>query len=96
MILPAIAATMGQSVELVRAAHVRGVSSVFTVGAFLNQCLWLTFSFLIADPGSVIATSIAFAITGFNLVWYVLRRLGLRALFARDPLLEPEPEALGG
>jgi len=94
-IFPAIGATMGQSVELVRAGHVRGVSAVFTVGAFLNQCLWLTFSFLIADPGSIIATSIAFAITGFNLIWYLLRRLGLQAFFARDPLLEPEPEALG-
>ena len=89
-ILPAIAATGGQSVELVRAEHVRGVSAVFTVGAFLNQCLWLTFSFLIADSGSIIATSIAFAITGFNLVWYVLRRLGLRPFFAREPLLEAE------
>ena len=95
-ILPAVGAMAGQSVELVRAAHVPGVSAIFTVGAFVNQCLWLTFSFLIADPGSVIATSIAFAITGFNLAWYMLRRLGLRPLFARDPVLEPEPEALPG
>ena len=35
-------------------------------------------------------------LTGVNLVWYLLRRLGLRPLFAQQPALEPEPEALSG
>lgn len=84
---PAIAATGGQSVELVRAEHVKGVSAMFTIGAFVNQCLWLAFAFLIADAGSIIATTIPWAITGFNLVWYGLRLLGLRAFDARSPAL---------
>ncbi|MBK8447303.1 MAG: PQ-loop repeat-containing protein [Micropruina sp.] len=80
--VPGITATIGQSVELVRAPHVLGVSALFMVLAFVNQVLWMGWGFLIADPGTIITTLMISLLAGLNLVWYVLRRLGLRAFFA--------------
>jgi uncharacterized protein with PQ loop repeat len=80
--VPGITSSIGQSVELVRAPHVRGVSAVFMVLAFVNQLLWLAWGLLIADPGTIITTAMISVLTGLNLLWYVLRRLGLRAFFA--------------
>lgn len=82
--VPGITATIGQSVELVRAPHVLGVSALFMVLAFVNQVLWMGWGFLISDPGSVVTTMMLSLLTGANLAWYVLRRMGLRALFAPD------------
>ena len=50
--------------------------------AFVNQLLWLAWGLLIADPGTIITTAMISVLTGLNLLWYVLRRLGLRAFFA--------------
>ncbi len=94
-IIPGIFSNAGQSVELVRAARVSGVSPMFLVLACLNQCLWLTWALLILDPGTIFAASLTLTMTAFNLVWFGLRRLGVRAFFARAsdqvalPLDEP-------
>jgi uncharacterized protein with PQ loop repeat len=78
-IVPAVISNAGQSLELVRADHVRGVSAPFIWLGMLNQLLWLVWAVLVADPGTLIAASTGLAITTFNLGWYILRRLGLRA-----------------
>lgn len=81
-IVPGIGSTVGQTIELVRAPHVRGLSALFMVLAFVNQALWTTWAFLIGDPGSVITAVTMSLLTGANLVWYGARRLGLRAFFS--------------
>ena len=79
-VIPAIFANIGQSIELVRAPRVWGVSPAFLVGAVLNQALWLAWGLLVADPGTVIAATVTGTITLFNLVWWGLRMAGLRPL----------------
>ena len=86
-IFPGIAITAAQSVELVRAEHVRGVSPVSMALGFVNLTLWFAWALLVRDPGTVIALSISWVIALFNVVWYVLRRLGLRPFFVRVPQL---------
>ena len=81
-IVPGIGSTVGQTIELVRAPHVRGLSALFMVLAFVNQALWTTWAFLIGDPGSVITAVTMSLLTGANLVWYGARRLGLSAFFS--------------
>ena len=84
-IVPGIGSTVGQTVELIRAPHVRGLSALFMALAFVNQVLWTAWAVLINDPGSVITTITMSLLTGLNLAWYVARRLGLRALFSPAP-----------
>jgi hypothetical protein len=50
--------------------------------AVVNQGVWLVWAVLVADPGSTISAASMGAMAAFNLVWYTLRRLGLRALFS--------------
>lgn len=88
----AISAAGGQSVALVRSPHVLGVSTVFTVLAVVYQSLWVVWGLLVHDAGTIMAASAAFAMVTFNLLWYVLRRLGVRAFFPL-PLPEPVPTA---
>jgi uncharacterized protein with PQ loop repeat len=86
-IFPGIAITAAQSIELVRSEHVRGVSPVSMALGFVNLTLWFAWALLVQDPGTIIALSISWVIALFNVVWYVLRRLGLRAFFVRAPEL---------
>lgn len=81
-ILPGVAITAAQSVELVRAEHVRGVAPSSLVLGFANLTLWTVWAYLVGDSGTLIAVAITWVVAAFNLVWYVLRRLGLRAFFA--------------
>ncbi len=78
-IIPAIVSNAGQSLELIKAPRVNGVSVVFLALAAGNQVIWLTWAILVHDPGTVIAAITNGVFTAFNLAWYVLRRLGLRA-----------------
>lgn len=87
-IFPGIAITAAQSVELVRSEHVRGVSPLSMGLGFVNLTLWGIWSLLVQDPGTIIALSISWVVALFNVIWYVLRRLGLRAFFRRLP--DPE------
>lgn len=84
----AVSAAAGQSIALVRSPHVLGVSSLFTVLAVVYQSLWVAWGLLVGDAGTIMAASAAFTMVTFNLVWYLLRRLGLRAFFS---LPEPVP-----
>lgn len=95
--IPGLMSSSGQSVELVRARRVDGVAPVFLALAWVNQCLWLTWALLVHDPGTIVACSITLTITAFNLIWFILRRLGLRALFVRasdEPVLPCTQPAL--
>lgn len=85
----AVVANVGQSLELIRAPHVRGVAPLFMVLAVVNQLVWLGWSLLVADPGSTISAVSMSSMAAFNLVWYLLRRLGLRAFFPTG-ILQPE------
>ena len=90
-IFPGIAITAAQSVELVRAEHVRGVSPVSMALGFINLTLWAIWAVIVNDPGTIIAVSISWVIALFNVIWYVLRRMGLRSFFPRIDTLEPMP-----
>jgi uncharacterized protein with PQ loop repeat len=92
-ILPGVLAMGGQSIELVRAPHVRGISTPSLLLGALNQTLWAIWAVLLQDSGSLIAILATSVLVVFNLVWYALRCLGLRAFFARlaSETGEPEP-----
>jgi len=76
-LIPAVIANAGQSVALIRAPHVGGVSVLFLILAVLNQVLWLAWSILVADLGTIIAAGTTGTIALFNLIWYIARQLGV-------------------
>lgn len=84
-IIPAVISNAGQSVALVRAEHVRGVSVGFLILAALNQVIWFTWAVLVGDLGTVIAAITTGSIAFFNVIWYAARRAGLRA-FGKIPV----------
>ena len=79
-VIPGVFSYLSQGLELVRSERVTGVSAVFLTMAVVNQALWLTWASLIHDPGTLVACTLTLTMTGFNLLWYTLRRIGLRAL----------------
>jgi uncharacterized protein with PQ loop repeat len=85
----AVVSTIGQSIELIRSPHVRGVATLFMVLAVANQGVWLVWAILVADPGSTISAASMGAMAAFNLLWYALRRFGLRPFFSL-----PQPEVV--
>lgn len=78
-IWPALVANAGQSLELIRSPRVRGVSPFFLVFGVLNQVLWLVWGVLVPDSGTIITATSTLIVTSFNLVWWILRKLGLRS-----------------
>ncbi|MFF2487263.1 SemiSWEET family sugar transporter [Microbacterium sp. NPDC058062] len=76
-IIPAVLANAGQSVALVRARHVDGVSVLFLILAVVNQMIWLAWALLVPDTGTIIAATTTGIIALFNLAWYPARVLGL-------------------
>ena len=54
-IVPGVIAMAGQSVELVRAPHVKGVSTASLLLGTLNQTLWAIWAVQLQDSGSMIA-----------------------------------------
>jgi hypothetical protein len=78
----------GQSVELVRAPHVKGVSNASLLLGTLNQTLWAIWAVILQDSGSMTAILATSVLVVFNLVWYVRRRRGLRA-FLRQTVHPP-------
>jgi uncharacterized protein with PQ loop repeat len=88
-IIPGAIAMAGQSVELVRAPHVKGISTASLLLGALNQTLWAIWAVMLQDSGSMIAILATSALVVFNVVWYVLRRMGLRAFFS--PTAEATP-----
>lgn len=79
VMLPALVANAGQTLELVRSPRVTGVSPVFLVGGVLNQVLWVAWGILAPDVGTQIAATSTLVIALINLSWWVLRTLGLRS-----------------
>lgn len=94
-LIPALLANIGQSIELVRAPLVDGVSPVFLAGGVLNQLLWLSWGLLVNDAGTFITASVTLGLTGFNLAWWTLRRFGLRPFFVVLAVPEPETSKVG-
>lgn len=93
-IVPGITSCIGQTLELVRAPEVSGVSTLFLVLAFVNQALWATWGALVDDPGSVVTAASMTVLTGLNFGWYVARRLGLGPMFiGRHPADTPRRRA---
>jgi hypothetical protein len=88
-ILPSLVVSGGQTGELVRAETVRGVSPLFLVLGVVNLALWDAWAVLVNDPGTLISVTITLLVALLNLVWYVLRRIGLPAFFLREPAVVP-------
>ncbi len=78
-IWPALFANTGQSLELIRSPRVRGVSPFFLIVGVLNQALWLVWGLLVQDAGTQITATTTLVITSFNLIWWILRKSGLRS-----------------
>lgn len=83
-LLPAILANVGQIAEVVRSPQITGVSPVFLGLGLLNQMLWFTWAVLLHERSSLISSFTLILLISFNLVWYVLRRRGLRAFFVKS------------
>ena len=79
---PAILANTGQTVKLVHAPRVDGVSPVFLAAGVLAQVMWIAWGTMVRDAGTVIGSSVGVSIVALNLTWWFLRRGGLRPLFA--------------
>lgn len=89
-VVPALVANAGQSVELIRAPRVTGVAPLFLAGQVLNQALWFWWALLAGDGGTLITAPATGLIALFNLIWWALRKAGLRPMFARpEPLVVP-------
>ncbi len=86
-LIPGTVVNVAQSVELIRSRSLAGVSPLFLTLACLNQVLWFSWAALVPDAGTMIAAGVAIVVTGFNLLWWALRRAGLRAFW-------PYPEAV--
>jgi hypothetical protein len=93
-VVPAVIANAGQSIALVRSPRITGVAPLFLVGQVLNQTLWFWWSLHAVDHGTMITAPATGAIALFNLVWWTLRRAGLRELPARPnpPGGEAQPD----
>lgn len=91
----ALVSNIGQCLQLIRAPHVTGVSPVFVTMAVLNQAAWVIWGVLVKDAGTLMTASTVCGLTSFNLIWYGLRRLGLRAFFAHETVATPLVVAVG-
>jgi uncharacterized protein with PQ loop repeat len=87
-VIPAVLANAGQSIELVRAPRIVGVSPLFLLLAAVNQALWLTWALLIPDAGTAITAAVTGAGAAFNLGWWLARLAGLPPMFAHA---QPQP-----
>lgn len=79
-VVPAVIANAGQTIQLVRARDISGVSPLFLLLATVNQVFWLTWAILVADAGTTITAAATGAGALLNLGWWLARTLGLQAL----------------
>ncbi|MDR3069892.1 MAG: hypothetical protein LBU38_02635 [Propionibacteriaceae bacterium] len=77
----------GQSIDLIRSPKVSGISPMFLIAFNVNQVFWICWAILILDAGSLITGISTGVMVAFNLIWWLLRKLGLPALshFPSDP-----------
>lgn len=87
-VVPALLANAGQTFELVRSPRITGVAPLFLVGQVVNQALWFSWSLLAGDHGTMITAPVTGAVALLNVVWWALRRGGLRPLFVRPVPVE--------
>ena len=66
----ALVSNLGQSMQLVRAPHVTGVSPLFVTMAVVNQSVWIVWGLLAKDPGTIMTASTVCGLASFNLLWY--------------------------
>ena len=92
-LIPALVSNAGQGVKLVRSPRITGVSPVFLAGQVVNQVLWFTWALMVEDQGTMIAAPVSGAVQLLNLIWWVLRRTGLRPLFVRPVPVEVAPRS---
>lgn len=85
-VIPAVLANAGQTVALVRSPLITGVSPLFLTGQVLNQALWFSWALLVIDHGTMITAPVTGVIALVNVIWWTLRKGGLRPLF-----VQPEP-----
>lgn len=90
-VVPALLANAGQTVELVRSPLITGVAPLFLVGQVVNQALWFAWSLLAGDHGTMITAPITGSVALLNVVWWALRKGGLRPLFVRRVPVEVAP-----
>jgi hypothetical protein len=57
------------------------LSPVFLVWGVVQQAVWLIWGVLAPEISMVIMSTGLLLVLGFNLVWYLFRRTGLRAFF---------------
>jgi uncharacterized protein with PQ loop repeat len=81
VVTPIVLVNLGQGAELVRAPQVSGVSPLYLIFGVVNQALWLAWALLVPDSGTAIGAAVSLAMIAFNLLWWGLRRLGLRPFF---------------
>lgn len=83
-VVVAATANAGQGLELVRSPSIAGVSPGFLMLQLANQAVWLVWALLVDDPGTLITSICTGLIALFNVVWWALRRSGLRPMFVRS------------
>jgi len=81
--IPAVVGQLGQSVELVRADRVQGVSTTFLVLGLTNFSLWALWGFLAGDQAAFVASFLTGVVALFNVVWLGLRLSGLGPIAVR-------------
>lgn len=82
-VVVSLVANAGQGISLVRSVSIAGVAPGFLVAQLLNQLLWLAWALLVADSGTLISSASTGLVASFNLVWWLLRRFGMPAIFVR-------------
>ena len=88
MIVPTILANIAQTGALIREPYVDGVSPVFLMASITTQALWTIWGVAVGDAGTVVGSASGALIVLFNLVWWALRRRGLRPLFVKTTPLD--------
>ena len=76
MLIPLAIGMLGQTRDLLRAPNLGGVSGVYLGLVALIQYMWLSWGIAVGDVSIVICATVLGVISGFNLVWFVLRDRG--------------------
>jgi len=82
VMIPLATGMIGQSIDLVRAPDLTGVSPAFTALLVLVQAMWWTWGLAAGDTSIIICATVLGLISTFNLVWLVLRGRGVVAVRA--------------
>ncbi|MDR1833196.1 MAG: hypothetical protein LBQ92_00865 [Propionibacteriaceae bacterium] len=81
--IPSVLANGGQSISLVRSRSISGVAPFFLLAYTVNQIVWVAWGHLMNDAGTIITSWVTGVLVWFNMLWWLLRRAGVPALFAK-------------